>query len=126
MKISNALFIALTLLFFFLGYKTLKEAKQEPKSQRIYQEIKKYSPYYLEKRIGGFQIMMKGSDVKEKPPITEVYTRLDQLDKGWGKEHISIDDNHVIIKSKDQKIIAKIKIELDSEKKWVQSFFQIK
>ncbi|MBL6970357.1 MAG: hypothetical protein ISR68_03065 [Campylobacterales bacterium] len=69
---------------------------------------------------------MKGSDVKEKPPITEVYSRLDQLDKGWGKEHISIDDNHVIIKSKDQKIIAKIKIELDSEKKWVQSFFQIK
>jgi len=126
MKISNALFVALTLLFFFLGYKTFQEAKQEPKSQRIYQEIKKYSPYYLEKRIGGFQIMMRGSDVKEKPPITEVYTRLDQLDKGWGKEHISIDNNYVIIKSKDQKIIAKIKIELDSEKKWVQSFFQIK
>ncbi len=126
MKISNALFIAITILFFALGFKTLQEAKQEPKSERIYQEIKKYSPYYLEKRIGGFQIMMKGSDVKEKPPITEVYSRLDQLDQGWGKEHISIKNDHVIIKDKDQKIVAKIKIELDSEKKWVQTFFQIK
>jgi hypothetical protein len=42
-------------------------------------------PYYLEKRIGGFSIMKKGSKVKEKPPITEVLSRLEQFEQGWGK-----------------------------------------
>ncbi len=79
----------------------MQESKQAPKSQRIYQEIKKYSPYSLERRIGGFQILMEGSDVKEKPPIKEVYNRLDQLDKIWGKKYISINGDFVIIKDKD-------------------------
>ena len=59
-------------------------------SKKVYQALKPYMPYYLEKRVGGFQIMMKGSNEKEKPPITDVFKRLEQLEKGWGQQHLKI------------------------------------
>ena len=42
-------------------------------NKRIYKELKPYIPYYLEKRIGGFSILSKEDNIKEKPPITEVF-----------------------------------------------------
>lgn len=125
MKISNLFITGLTLLFFFLGFQALQDAQPAKKSERIYNEIKVYMPYYLEKRVGGFQIMKKGSSEKEKPPITEVYLRLDQLEEGWGKEHLKISNNDLIVMDKDGKEIAKIAFHLDEEKVWVKKFFGI-
>jgi len=126
MKVSNYFIIGLTILFFFLGFQSLQNAQPEKKNERIYNQLKVYMPYYLEKRVGGFQIMMKGSIEKEKPPITEVYLRLDQLEQGWGKEHLKIAGKDLIVMDKDGKEIAKIPFHLDDEKVWVKSFFGIK
>ena len=126
MKISNWFIAGLVVLFFALSYQTFQDAQPEPRSQRIYDEIRKFSPYYLEKRIGGFRIMMKGSSQKEQPPIDQVWDRLDQLDKGWGFNHIKIDGNYLIITNNDNKEITKIKFESLEEKKWVQKFYLTK
>ncbi len=125
-KLSNLFIIGLTILFFVLGFKALQEAQPEHKNKRIYTELKAYMPYYLEKRIGGFQIMMKDSKEKEKPPINEVFARLDQLEKGWGKKFLKIVDNELIIMDKDGKQIAKIPFKEPAEKRWVKKFFNIK
>ncbi|RLA83811.1 MAG: hypothetical protein DRG78_03255 [Epsilonproteobacteria bacterium] len=125
-KFSNIFMVGLTMLFFVLGYNALQDAQPEPKNERIYKELKAYMPYYLEKRVGGFQIMMKGSKTKEKPPITEVYRRLEQLEKGWGKEFLKIVDNDLIVIDKDGKTIGKIAFHLPEEKQWVNKFFEIK
>jgi hypothetical protein len=126
MKISNWFIGGLALVFFGLSYQTFQDAKPEARSERIYNEIRKFSPYYLEKRIGGFRIMMKGSDKKEQPPIDQVWSRLDQLDKGWGFNHISIINNYVIINDKNSKQIGKIKLQNEEEKQWVKKFYLIK
>ena len=123
MKISNWFIAGLILIFFALSYQTFQDAQPEYRSKRIYDEIRKSSPYYLEKRIGGFRIMKKGSTVKEEPPIDKVWHRLDQLDKGWGKEHLTIVNNFVIIKDDKKKIIANIKCKTDEEKQWVKQFY---
>ena len=125
-KMSNFFIIALTILFFGLGFNALQEAQPIHKSKRIYKEIKKYSPYYLEKRIGGFQIMMKNSKEKEKPPITEVFSRLDQLEQGWGKDALKIVNNDLIVMDKNGTKIGTIKIQNSEEKQWIQTFFNIK
>jgi hypothetical protein len=125
-KLSNYFIIALTILFFVLGFNALKDAQPEAKEERVYQALKTYMPYYLEKRVGGFQIMMKNSNVKEKPPITEVFRRLEQLEKGWGKEFLKIEADDLIIMDKNGTQIGKIPFHLPKEKEWVKVFFDLK
>ena len=126
MKFSNYFMIGLAVLFFTLGFNALKEAQPEKKSERVYQALKQYMPYYLEKRVGGFQIMMKGSKEKEKPPITEVYKRLEQLEKGWGQKHLKIVANDLIIMDDNKTQIGKIPFHLDEERVWTKTFFMLK
>ena len=125
-KMSNMFIIGLTILFFVLGFNALKDAQPSHKNQRIYKELKKYIPYYLEKRIGGFSILSKDDNIKEKPPITEVYSRLEQLEQGWGMEHLKIVNDDLIILDKNKTIIGKIPFKDLSEKVWVKKFFEMK
>jgi hypothetical protein len=124
-KISNFAILAITILFFTLGFQALDQAKTEPKNERVYKELKNYMPYYLEKRIGGFSIMKKGSKTKEKPPITEVLSRLEQLEQGWGKEHLKLSNNDLIIMDENKTVIGKIVFQNQAEKSWVKKFFLI-
>ncbi len=123
MKISNLILVGLMIGFFLLGYNTLQDSKPQAKSERIYKELKQYMPYVVEQRVGGFNIVSKITGEKEKPPSTELYKRLDQLEKMWGKEFLSIEGKYVIVKDKNKNIIGKVKIELPTEKMWVNSFF---
>ena len=124
-KISNIAILAITVLFFVLGFQALDQAKTEPKSERVYKELKKYMPYYLEKRVGGFSICMKNSKVREKPPITEVLRRIEQLEKGWGQEHLKLQNNDLIIMDENKTVVGKIVLQKMEEKIWVKHFFEI-
>ena len=126
-KFSNYFIIGLTILFFVLGYEALERAKPAAKNERIYTEIKPYLPFYLEKRIGGFQILMKGSDVKEKPPIEQVFSRMEELEIGWAQTHLKIDDktNSLIIFDDNKKEIKKVKFNLPDERIWTEKYFQL-
>jgi hypothetical protein len=124
-KFNNYFILALTILFFVLGFNALQDAQPLYKSKRIYKEIKKYSPYYLEKRVGGFQIMMKNSTEKEKPPITEVFLRLDQLEQAWGKNYLKISNNNLLVVDNNQTTIGIIPILTQEEKQWIKLFYSI-
>lgn len=125
MKLNNLILVGLMIGFFLLGYNTYQDAKPQPKSERIYKELKQYMPYVIEQRVGGFNIVSKITGEKEKPPSTEVYKRLDQLEKMWGKEFLSIEGNYIIVKDKSNNVVGKVKIELPTEKLWVESFFEL-
>jgi len=125
MKLSNYFMLALVVLFFALGFQALQEAQPEAKNEKVYQALKPYMPYYLEKRVGGFQIMMKGSNEKEKPPITDVFKRLEQLEKGWGQQHLKIVGDDLIVMDANKTQIGKVSIKLADEKMWVKTFFMI-
>ncbi len=125
-KFSNIFIIGLTILFFVLGFKALQDAQPQHHNKRVYKELKAYIPYYLEKRVGGFSIMMKGSSEKEKPPIDQVFSRLDQLEKGWGKDALKIVNNNLIVMDKNGTQIGKIILKTQEEKQWVKTFFEMK
>ena len=125
MNSRSLIFLGLLIGFFLLGYNAFMDAKPEPKSERIYKELKSYMPYEIERRVGGYSIISKETGIKEKPPATEVFKRLDELEKMWGKEFLMIENNTILVKDKTGKTIGKVAIELESEKKWVQNFFQI-
>ena len=126
MKMNKFFLIGLTILFFVLGFNALQEAQPSHKNKRIYTLLQEYSPYYLEKRIGGFSILSKEDKIKEKPPITEVYHRLEQLEKGWGMKHLKIDDNILYVYDSNKTQIKKIVLQNDEEKNWLKKYYSIK
>ena len=111
--------------FLIMGIIAMYRAMPQNKEDRIYKAIKVYSPYSLEKRVGGLTILdSRDPEKKEKPSAAEVFLRLDELDKIWAKNHLSVENNDVIIR-KDDNTTVKIFIETPQERAFIKSFFGI-
>lgn len=122
-KTSNLLLIGFFIGFFIIGYIALTKAMPEEKNERVYALLQPYFPYELEQRLGGFTIVYKLTGDKEKPPASEVFKRVDELDKAWGKEFLSVKNNQLNILDKEKKIIATITLQNKAELEWVKQFF---
>jgi len=119
------LVIALILGFTFITFVAFQEAKPTSKAP-IYQEIKNYSPYYIDKRFGGLQLMSKTDpEFKEKPTNMEVFHRLDFLEKEWGKKHLKVIENQLIISDDNQSEIKKIPITNSIDNNFLHNFYGI-
>ena len=116
-----------TFLFAFLimGGLSIKRALPEKKEERIYLAIKEYSPYHLQKRIGGLEILDTRTDTKEKPSSAEVMHRLDEVEQLWGKENLRIENSTVLVMDENKTTIAEIIIENKKERDFLKSFFGI-
>ncbi|WP_321779499.1 hypothetical protein [Sulfurimonas sp.] len=125
MSLVKKIFVfALLAGFLIMGVLSMKRAMPEAKEERIYKAIKVYSPYELEKRMGGLAILNKLTDEKEKPSNAEILHRLDELDKEWAKEYMRVEGNDVII-TRDDDTEVKILIETPKERAFIKSFFGI-
>ncbi|PHS59208.1 MAG: hypothetical protein COB17_01410 [Sulfurimonas sp.] len=120
---KKALIFGFFTAFLILGMVSLKRAMPDAKENRIYMAIKVYSPYEMEKRIGGLTIVDKRTGIKEKPSSKEVFLRMDELEKKWGKNHLKIENNDVIILGENKQVVARIFLETKKEKDFVQRFY---
>jgi hypothetical protein len=124
-KYSKYLIFALAIGFFLIGFNVYQEAKPTPKAP-IYKEIKKYSPYYLEKRFGGLEILSKNdSNFKEKPSNMELFHRMEALEKDWGKKHLKIEKDILIISDNNKTTLTKIPIKNQMDKDFIHKFYGI-
>ena len=123
---KNYLFFALGLGFLVFGFSAYQQSQPSVKSDRVYTEIKKYSPYYLKKRFGGLLILNKEDEAfKEKPLNIKVFKRLDQLEKAWGKAHLHVDNSTIEVQDKEHKIIATIPLINQEEITFIHQYFGI-
>ncbi len=113
--------LALGLLFFF--YQAYQDAKPEYRDQRIYTQLKEFIPYSIEKRFGGLTILSKEDDIKEKPPASQIYHRLDQLEKLWGKSHLKRDGDNLSILDDNNKTLKTLLLQNESERGYIKNFF---
>lgn len=119
------LFMALGLGLILMSFIAFQQGKPSPKAT-IYKELKKYSPYYIEKRFGGLQIMNKNNEkFKEKPANVELFRRLDYLEQSWGKEHLKIVDNQLAVLDDNGSIITTVPILSQEENNFLNSFYGI-
>ena len=124
-KISRYLPIALILAFSLISFNAYLDSKGEKKNE-IYLKIKEYSPYYFEKSLGGLVIKSKvNKDFKEKPSNMQVFHEMDRLQKEWGKKHLKIDGENLII-HENEKVIKTIKINNKKELDFLHRFYGIK
>ncbi len=121
---KKILFIALGIGFLFFGISAYLQSKPSPKNTRIYTLIKQYSPYYLDKRFGGLQIMSReDKDFKEKPDNMEVFHRIESLEKAWGKRHLKIDNSQLSITDNNGSIITTIPLKNRDEVDFVHRYY---
>ena len=123
--LKKALIFGFFTAFLILGTLSMQRAMPEAKEDRIYMEIKAYSPFLVEKRIGGLTIIDKRYDTKEKPNASDLYHRLDELEKKWGKEYLRVEGNEVSIMSEKGELVGKFIIKNEKERAFLKTFFGI-
>lgn len=122
----NYLFALLAIGFVVIAISAYFESRPEQKNQRIYQEVKKYSPYYIEKRFGGLQILSKtDKDFIEKPKNIEIFHQLDLLEKKWGKNHLKIENSQLYILDDHNASIATIPLQSQEEFDFIRQFYGV-
>ena len=126
MSVKKSVFIGMAIAFFILGFLSLQRAMPEHKEARIYKEITIFSPYKFEKAIGGLHIVNTATGEKEKPDAASVMHRMDELQKEWGKKHLKLTKNAVIVYNDEGVEIKKIAFENKQEKDWVKKFYGLK
>jgi hypothetical protein len=125
MNAKKGLFIGFLFAFLVMGFVSMQRAMPESKEDRIYKAIRLYSPYKIEKRIGGLTIVDSRTGTKEKPEAAEFFHRLDEVDKIWGHNHLKIDNDNVLVFGENNQTIIKIHIETEAERKFIKTFYKI-
>ena len=125
MNVKQGLFAGFLFAFLVMGYVSMKRATPDAKENRIYDAIHVYSPYTIEKRIGGLTIIDSRDGTKEKPSAAEFYHRSDEVEKEWGVDHLRIENSDVLVLGENNQTIIKIFMETEKEKQFVKSFYGI-
>ncbi|MFA9240226.1 MAG: hypothetical protein ACEQSQ_10120 [Candidatus Paceibacteria bacterium] len=120
---KKLLLFAFFAIFMFLGIMALKEGMPTPKNERVYSILQKHMPYTLEKRVGGYSIVSNETGIKEKPPAKDLFLRLEQLEKMWGKDFLTLDNDILIVLDKNKNEVTKIELKTKEEKSWVKEYF---
>jgi len=122
--VKKVLFIALAVGFLLFGVSAYLQSKPSAKNSRIYNLVKKYSPYYLDKRFGGLQILNKeDKEFKEKPNNMGVFHRLEELEKKWGKAHMKLENSVLVVHDNNGSVLKSISLNNQDEIDFVHIFY---
>jgi len=125
MNVKKVLIFGIFTVAILMGVLSMKRAIPNEKEARIYKEVQVYSPYKMEKRIGGLVIIDKRDGKKEKPSNAEVFHRMDELEQTWGKNHLRIEGSDLHVIGENNQTIIRIFIETPKEKEFLHTFYGI-
>ncbi len=125
-KYRKYLIWAMAAAFLFIGVSAYVESIPEAKNKRVYEEVIKYSPYYIDKRVGGLNIKSReDKSFKEKPDNIHVYRRLDELEKSWGKTHLKLQNSQLLILDNNGSTLTTFPLKSKDELDFVQRFYGV-
>ena len=126
-KIKKYLPFALFLGFLLFGLSAFLQSKPSSKNARVYKVVKEYSPFYLDKRFGGLQIMSKeDSSFKEKPNNMTLFKEFERLEKEWGKKHLKLENNTLLILDNSGKTQSTLTLNNKDEIEFVHQYYGVK
>lgn len=116
--------LALLLGFLVFGLDAFFQSRPSHKNARIYKSVQKYSPYYLEKRFGGLEIVNKEDpEFKEKPNNMTLFKEFERLEKKWGKTHLKLNGNTLFIFDNNGTKVEKLPLQTKDELDFVHSYY---
>jgi len=125
-SIKKFLPVAIILGFFLFGLDAFFQSRPSEKNARVYKTVQTYSPYYLERRFGGLQIMNKENpDFKEKPTNATLFREFSRLEKEWGQAHLKIENNSLIIADNNGTQLSTLPLQSTEELNFLHSYYGI-
>jgi len=125
-SIKKFLPVAIILGFFLLGLNAFFQSKPSAKNERVYKAVQTFSPYYLDRRFGGLQILNKeDSNFKEKPTNATLFKEFSRLEKEWGEKHLKIKDNSLIITDNNGTQLSTLPIQSTEELHFIHHYYGI-
>ncbi len=116
--------LALLLGFLIYGLDAFFQSKPSHKNARVYKSVQKYSPYYLDKRFGGLQIMNKEDpEFKEKPNNMTIFKEFERLEKAWGQKHMKLEGNTVHIFDNNGTEVSTLSLQNKDESDFVHHYY---
>ena len=118
--------VAVILAFFLFGLDAFFQSRPSDKNERVYKAVQTYSPYYLDRRFGGLQIMSKeDSNFKEKPTNATLFREFSRLEKEWGQKHLNIENNTLIIVDNNNIQVSSLPLQNKEELDFIHSYYGI-
>jgi len=119
--------IALFIAFFIFGLNVFLQSRPTAKNERVYKIVKEVSPYYIEKRFGGLEILKKNDkEFKEKPSNEAFFKRFEELERQWGKKHIKVSGDRVLISDDKGNKLKEFNIKEKSERDFLNRYYGVK
>ena len=123
---SKYLPFAVAATFFIIGLNAFLQSRPPHKNARIYNEVRRYSPYYLQKRFGGLEIVSRTDpDFKEKPDNFRLYGELARLEKAWANTHLKRHGDTLLILDDNGSVRKRIVLRTDDEKRFVKTYYGV-
>jgi hypothetical protein len=120
------LFPALFLGFIFIGLIAFIQSKPSPKNTRVYKTVQQFSPYTLEKRFGGLQIINKEDpEFKEKPNNMTLFKEFERLEREWGRKHLKLSKDQLIITDNNGTTTHTLQLQTKDEVEFVHNYYGI-
>jgi len=118
--------LALIIGFILFGLDAFFQSKPSSKNKRVYKTVQKYSPYYLDKRFGGLQIMSKEDPkFKETPNNMTLFKEFERLEKKWGKKHLKIENNQLVIRDNNGSQLSTLFLQTKEELDFAHNYYGI-
>jgi hypothetical protein len=118
--------LALFAAFFGLAILAFMSGKPSEKNARVYKTVQQYSPYYLDKRLGGLTIKSKKDEnFKEKPTNLTLFKEFERLEKLWAKTHLTLSQNSLIISDDNGTQLSTLKLQSPEELLFVEQYYEI-
>ncbi|BAF71200.1 hypothetical protein [Sulfurovum sp. NBC37-1] len=112
--------------FLLIGINALIESKPSPKNARVYKTVQQFSPYMLEKRFGGLQIINKEDpEFKEKPNNMTIFKEFERLEKEWGKKHLKLQNDTLLIMDNNGTTLHKLPLQRKEETEFIHRYYGI-
>ena len=117
---------ALFAAFFALAILAFMSSKPSPKNERIYKAVQQYSPYYLDRRLGGLTIKNKEDEnFKEKPTNMTLFKEFERLERNWGKQHLKLDNNTLLILDNNGTTLSTLPLHTEKEVQFIYHYYGV-
>ena len=123
---SKKLGFALGALMIFLAAVAFIMGRPPHRDARIYPIVRHYTPFVIEKSLGGLKILRKDDPkFKEEPDAVSFYPRLQELERNWAAKHLRLEGNTLKILDDQGKLLKSVPLQNEQEKRFIREYYQV-
>jgi len=124
---SKKLGFALGAVMIFLAAVAFIMGRPPHRDARIYPLVRQYSPYRIEKSLGGLKILNREDPkFKEEPDAVNFYKRVQTLERQWAKTHLKLEGATLKILDKEGKVLKEILLKTPDEQRFVRDYYGVR